>query len=183
MCWDLNFYHALCRKTISSKLFFLMFYAKVSVLHSFFGLTVNNWGSPRLNKEKTDPYRNIIHRIHLPPLQKRHYNQVCMHLSVCVCVYAFVNPCMHYAWVPVCGLLLIQSDILSRLVVTQQRSGTVLMTTPPWGFWYDPLELCLLIRVLPCPVGRGGWQDKWLSQREWHSWISPESLMWCLIRF
>lgn len=57
-----------------------------------------------------------------------------------------------------CGaLLLIQSDILSRLAVTQQRSGTVLMTTtPPWGFWYDPLELCLLIRVLPCPTGGGG---------------------------
>lgn len=99
--------------------------------------------------------------------------------KLCVCVHS----CVHYMWALVCGLFCIQSDILSRLVVTHQHSSTVLMTTtPPWGFWYDPLELCLLIRVLPCPVGRGGWQDKWLSWWEWHSWVSLESLMWCLIR-
>ena len=84
---------------------------------------------------------------------------------------------------PVCGLFLIQSDILSPLAVTQQPIGTLLMTTPPWGFWYGPLEPCLLIRVLPCSVSRGVWQDKWLSLREGLGWISSETLMWCLIRF
>ena len=93
----------------------------------------------------------------------RHSTLVCMHFSVCECIceceflYApCVSPCVRPAsyskW---------HFKPFSCHSAAQRHS--VDDQPPPWGFWYDPLELCLLIRVLPCPVGRGGWQDKWLS--------------------
>lgn len=74
-------------------------------------------------------------------------------------IFVCVNACILFMWCPVCGLILIQSDILKPFCCHSPTQRNCVDDHPyPWGFWYDPLELCLLMRVLPCPVG--GWVQR-----------------------